>query len=155
MFKQVDNRWKQNVGQARKVMNVMEFSNNDTLRDNMGEDIIILDKVQKNLENYLTMKRSNFSRLYFLSDDELLKILSNTKEPRNINDYLRKIFECMERLIFNDGAIITHMTSKEGEVIKFLEPIDPKEFSVEIWCKCVENQMVDTMRSVINESIGD
>jgi len=32
------------------------------------------------------MKRSNFSRLYFLSDDELLKILSNTKEPRNIND---------------------------------------------------------------------
>jgi len=51
MFKQVDNRWKQNVGQARKVFNVMEFSNNDTLRDNMGEDIIILDKVQKNLEN--------------------------------------------------------------------------------------------------------
>jgi len=47
------------------------------------------------------------------------------------------------------------MTSKEGEVIKFLEPIDPKEFSVEIWCKGVENQMVDTMRHVINESIVD
>jgi len=41
----------------------MDFSNNETLRDNMGEDIIILDKVQKNLENYLTIKRSNFSRL--------------------------------------------------------------------------------------------
>jgi len=50
------------------------------------EDLQILDKVQKNLENYLNMKKSNFSRLFFLSDDELLKILSNTKEPRNIND---------------------------------------------------------------------
>jgi len=51
MFKQVDNRWKQNMGQAKKVGNVLEFSNNDVLRENMGEDIVILDKVQKNLEN--------------------------------------------------------------------------------------------------------
>lgn len=63
MFKQVDNRWKQNMTHARRVCNVMEFSNNETIRDNMTEDIIILDKVQKNLENYLTIKRSNFSRL--------------------------------------------------------------------------------------------
>jgi len=51
MFKQVDNRWKQNMTHARRVCNVMEFSNNETIRDNMTEDIIILDKVQKNLEN--------------------------------------------------------------------------------------------------------
>ena len=63
MFKQVDNRWKQNITHAHRVVKVMDFSNNETLRDNMGEDIIILDKVQKNLENYLTIKRSNFSRL--------------------------------------------------------------------------------------------
>jgi len=51
MFKQVDNRWKQNISHAKRVVKVMDFSNNETLRDNMGEDIIILDKVQKNLEN--------------------------------------------------------------------------------------------------------
>lgn len=48
------------------------------------------------------MKKTNFSRLYFLSDEELLKILSNTKDPKNVNDYLRKIFECMDYLLFND-----------------------------------------------------
>jgi len=42
------------------------------------------------------MKRINFSRLYFLSDDELLKILSDTKDPTKINMYLMKIFESME-----------------------------------------------------------
>ena len=51
MFKQVDNRWKQNISHANSVVKVMDFSNNETLRDNIGEDIIILDKVQKNLEN--------------------------------------------------------------------------------------------------------
>lgn len=71
---------------ADKIRRVFEICNNDNLRNTLYEDLQILDKVQKNLENYLNLKKSNFSRLFFLSDDELLKILSNTKEPRNIND---------------------------------------------------------------------
>jgi len=58
------------------------------------------------------MKRSNFSRLYFLSDDELLKILSNTKEPKNMNDYIKKIFDNMDSLEFNEDNIITHMNAE-------------------------------------------
>jgi len=51
MFKQVDNRWKNNVLLTRKKSNIFEFTNNNQIKDNMNEDIIILDKVQKNLEN--------------------------------------------------------------------------------------------------------
>jgi len=61
----------------------------------------------------------------------------------------------METVIFNDQSLITHMTSKEGEKIKFNENVDPKEFSVEIWCKSVEIMMIETMRDVINDSIED
>jgi len=59
----------------------------------------------------------------------------------------------MERLVFNESTIITHMTSHEGEVIEFVEHVDPKEYSVEIWCKSVETSMVQTMQDVINKSI--
>jgi len=86
MFRQVDTRWKTITTSADKVRRVFDICNNEQLRNSLFEDLQILDKVQKNLENYLNMKKSNFSRLFFLSDDELLKILSNTKEPRNIND---------------------------------------------------------------------
>jgi dynein heavy chain len=86
MFRQVDARWKNITLSADKIRRVFEICNNDNLRNTLYEDLQILDKVQKNLENYLNLKKSNFSRLFFLSDDELLKILSNTKEPRNIND---------------------------------------------------------------------
>jgi hypothetical protein len=61
----------------------------------------------------------------------------------------------MESVIFNDQTLIKHMTSKFGECIKFNEHVDPKEFSVESWCKSVEVMMIETMRDVINESMED
>jgi len=39
-----------------------------------------LDEVQKNLEQYMELKRSSFPRFYFLSDDELIDILAKSKD---------------------------------------------------------------------------
>ena len=50
----------------------------DMLRDGNK----VLDAVQKGLSDYLETKRAGFGRVYFLSNDELLEILSQTKEVR-------------------------------------------------------------------------
>jgi len=37
---------------------------------------------------------------------------------------LRKIFECMEKLVFNEKGMITHMCSKEGEEVPLRTLVD-------------------------------
>jgi len=51
MFKVVDQHWKNNLINAKKGTNVLDFCNDEELRDLILEDIQVLNKVFKNLEN--------------------------------------------------------------------------------------------------------
>jgi len=114
-----------------------------------------LDMVQKGLTEYLEKKRSSFARFYFLSNDELLEILSQTKEVRKVRSHLRKVFEAIADLTFQKDDCMTAMISCEGEVVQFVKKIDPKDRNVEFWMGDVEKQMCASIRNVIHFGITD
>ena len=106
----------------------------------------MIDRIQKGLNEYLNTKRMAFPRFFFLSNDDLLHILSQTKDPLRVQDHLNKCFEGIDKLQFekDDSKVIKGMYSSMGEYVQFVNQIDPfnretKEVRpVEEWLSDVE-----------------
>ncbi|ETM98439.1 hypothetical protein PPTG_19561 [Phytophthora nicotianae INRA-310] len=119
-----------------------------------------LDEIQKGLNDYLEMKRLHFPRFFFLSNDELLEILSQTKEPRAVQPHLGKCFEGVFNVTFQDGPplLITEMRSAEGEVVPLRLPVSPESSknkgNVEMWLLEVEQSQWDSIRDHTERSLA-
>ena len=119
-FKTVDQNWHDVMRRTRKNPNVLYATTAKGVLDMFVESNAKLEEITKSLEDYLEMKRGAFPRFYFLSNDELLEILSQTRDPQAVQPHMRKCFDCIQRLVFTDepeSAEIRAMISPENEYV--------------------------------------
>jgi Dynein heavy chain, N-terminal region 2 len=64
-----------------------------TMLDTVGSMDLKLELIQKSLDQYLETKRMLFPRFYFVSDDDLLEILGQSRDPSAVKKHLKKCFE--------------------------------------------------------------
>jgi dynein heavy chain len=80
-FMLVDKFWKEYMGRVKKLPLVMEHCNNETYLQRFRGYNAQLEVISNHLNDYLETKRAAFPRFYFLSNDDLLEILSQTRNP--------------------------------------------------------------------------
>ncbi|OCT85694.1 dynein heavy chain 1, axonemal [Xenopus laevis] len=151
-YQTMERTWRKIMKNAEENKQVISLCPEPRLLESLRECNKLLELVQKGLSEYLETKRAAFPRFYFLSDDELLEILSQTKDPTAVQPHLRKCFENVARLLFQPDLQITHMYSAEGEEVKLCRAIYPTG-NVEDWLMEVEKVMKASVREYIERSI--
>jgi dynein heavy chain len=151
----VDQTWVKIMAQTKSIQNVLKVCQMDLLLEKLKEGNAHLDLIQKELNNYLEKKRERFARFYFLSDTDLLEILSQTKDPTAVQPHLKKVFENINTIEFDSERKIHAMFSAEKERVNFVKILDPNNKNVEDWMTELEDQMKQSVRSALFKSVVD
>jgi dynein heavy chain len=156
LFMQVNRNWKFLTVKAHEVPATLQYA---TTTENVlklfRENNELLDKIQRGLLQYLENKRSSFARFYFLSDDELLTILSEAKDPQKIQAHFRKLFENIQELEMVQGDNeMKGMYSAMDEYVPFKESVFPRK-NVENWLSEVESMMKRSLRQCCEDGMRD
>ncbi|XP_056241890.1 dynein axonemal heavy chain 12 [Seriola aureovittata] len=154
LFQTVDKNWKEVMSHCVKDPKILQATSLPGLLEKLQDSNNLLDIIMKGLNAYLEKKRLFFPRFFFLSNDEMLEILSETKDPLRVQPHLKKCFEGISKLDFLPNLDIQAMYSSEGERVQLIQHISTSEAkgAVEKWLVQVEDMMLRSVRDVVARS---
>ena len=154
-FTIVDKSWRQLMTVGQQDPRATACTDQPNMLQMLNEANSLLDDIQKGLNKYLEVKRLFFPRFFFLSNDELLEILSETKDPTRVQPHLKKCFEGIASLRFDDQQQIHAMISAQNEEVEFDRVLIPAEAKgmVEKWLDQVRQTMITSLHKVTSESV--
>ncbi|XP_026758308.2 dynein axonemal heavy chain 6 [Galleria mellonella] len=119
LFTIVDKSWKDIMRKLAKVPLAMPAATQPKLYEEFVRNNEMLDQIMKCLEAYLETKRVAFPRFFFLSNDELLEILAQTRNPHAVQPHLRKCFDAISKLEFGVKLSESEMEiTEEGTLVE-------------------------------------
>jgi dynein heavy chain 1 len=162
-FKSVDSEFvalMRRIASRPYAMEVLNIENLQRTLERLGN---LMSVIQKALGDYLEKQRREFSRFYFLGDDDLLEIMGNAGEPGKVLSHVSKMFAGiagaklnMKELPDDTIAILEAMVSKDGEIVPFHEPISVKHgTSVKVWLTEMETKMKNTLALLLEQAISE
>ncbi|CAH8543326.1 unnamed protein product [Schistosoma rodhaini] len=175
-YAQIDEEFRKLIGYLKvdnRVISLVSGMKGKALKDTLNNLQEQLAKCQRALNEYLEEKRNRFPRFYFLGDDDLLEILSQSTNSNIIQSHLKKLFQGIHTVQFKDhhqhhhpnnedlkmdqnqlSTTIIAIGSFEGEMIHLNNSI---QLTNEIEC-CLEkltNEMKMTLNKLLIQCLNE
>ncbi|KAL2631405.1 hypothetical protein R1flu_016091 [Riccia fluitans] len=154
-FAQLDHLWQQvleTIVQRRLFLHVCESA---LVFEEVPKQIQTMEEIMCSLITLLERKRSRFPRFYFLSNDELLQVLSHEQNPDELQYYLCKCFCGLHAIEFSKEGIVTGLWAEKSEYLPFFDPVHTFSRPVEEWMILIEQEMRETVMQAILERIKE
>ncbi|KAL4220766.1 Dynein heavy chain 2 [Mactra antiquata] len=154
-FDDVNSKWKVIMARLNKDRNALRGTHHEGMLEQLNNMNLKLEEIQKSLDMYLETKRQIFPRFYFLSNDDLLEILGQSKNPEAVQPHLKKCFDNIKSLKMAKQGMnmkweAAGMSSTEGEYVEFIKVVT-LDGPVEAWLCDVEKNMRFTLKKRLPE----
>ncbi|XP_050531221.1 dynein axonemal heavy chain 2 isoform X2 [Daktulosphaira vitifoliae] len=153
-YDELTTEWKKITSKMHKTENVFKACCSISLLKHLNTMDDRLQAIQKALEVYMETKRNVFPRFYFISNDDLLEILGNSKNPELIQPHLKKCFDNINKVKMSTTKDQTTeasgMYSEDGEFVPWVKPV-LCEGPVEFWLCAIESTMRISLKSVFKD----
>ncbi|CAB3363479.1 Hypothetical predicted protein [Cloeon dipterum] len=153
-FARVDQSWRRIMQHTQSNLSVLIATDMPDMLQTLRDCNKTLEQIQKGLNEYLEKKRNFFPRFFFLSNDELLEVLSETKDPCKVK--LEKCFDGVVGIELGAEGEIVNVESAEGEKLALSGRIVPSEAkgNVEKWLAQLEDVLIRSLRDTCREAVA-
>ena len=164
-FKNVDSEFVTLMRRVSTRPYAMEALNIENLQRALERLESLMVAIQRALGDYLAKQRSDFSRFFFLGDDDLLEIIGNSGEPGKVLVHLGKMFAAVTSVRLaalseeaEEGviALFDAMVSKDGEIVPLDETVEVnKKMAVKQWLRVLEEGMHTTLAKLLLNAVEE
>ena len=138
---------------AKQFLHILKDSNNQ------------LKSITKNLNDFLNKKRVAHPRLHFMSNDEMVQLLSKQQEVEEVQKFIGNLFENVGSLELTESKTeIIGVRSREKEVLIFVDGNNNQKLiqigpnatdGIDGWLKDINTCMRETLVKMIDDGFNE
>lgn len=153
-FKGVDSEFTQLMKKVANNPAIIQVISIPEIQKTLERLSDLFEKIKKALGDYLEVQRSGFARFYFVGDDDLLEIIGNSKDVKAVQRHFTKMYAGITALESEDNDLITGIVSREGEIVKYVQPVKVSDDStIRVWLRKVDDQMQTSLSVVLENTL--
>ncbi|KAI3646052.1 hypothetical protein MP228_008980 [Amoeboaphelidium protococcarum] len=154
-FSSVVNDFQSLVKQIVASPQVLSMVQIPLIQSTVDRFLVQLQKIKRSLSDFLTKQRDQYSRFYFVGDDDLLEIMGCGGDLQILSKYVNKLFFGVGQFIVQDGVekvTLTGVQSPEGEALLFSTPLIVQGLAVVDLLKSLEAQLISALQVSLKAS---